>query len=132
MLREALAGRRATLGPKHPSTLSSMHIFAILLHAQGKLGESEALFKETLEGLRAALGPRHPDSLTVERWLAQVSQQRKMGGRRNYDEPRFLHMSQTLQQLPFPTVRAHIFRLSRPRAAYFPGLYKRGERKRSL
>ena len=79
-MRETLEVQRATLGPKHPSTLTSMHNFAILLHAQGKLGESEALFKETLEGRRAALGPQHSDTLTTERWLAQVLQQRKGGG----------------------------------------------------
>jgi len=73
---------RATLGPKHPSTLTSMHNFAILLHAQGKLGESEALFMESLEGRRSALGPQHPHTLTTERLLAQVSQQRKGGGKR--------------------------------------------------
>jgi hypothetical protein len=58
-MREALEGRRATLGPKHPDTLVSMGNLAGLLYAQGKLGESEALFKETLEGRRAAWGPQH-------------------------------------------------------------------------
>ena len=81
-MRETLEVQRATLGPKHPDTLISMGNLAGLLHAQGKLSESEALFMETLEGRRAALGPRHPDTLSTERWLAHVSQQRKGGGKR--------------------------------------------------
>ena len=80
MYRETLEVQRATLGPKHPATLTSTNNLAGLLQAQGKLAESEALFKETLEGRRAALGPQHSDTLTTERWLAQVSQQRKGGG----------------------------------------------------
>ena len=83
LMRETLDIRRATLGPKHPDTLTSMNNLAGLLQAQGKLAESEALFKETLEGCRAALGPQHPNTLTTARWLAQVSQQRKGGGKRN-------------------------------------------------
>jgi hypothetical protein len=59
-----------------------MNNLAALLCAQGKLGESEALFMETLEGKRAALGPQHPSTLTTERLLTQVSQQRKGGGKR--------------------------------------------------
>jgi hypothetical protein len=47
-----------------------------------KLAESEALFKETLVGVRAALGPQRPNTLSTERLLAQVSQQRKGGGKR--------------------------------------------------
>jgi hypothetical protein len=38
--------------------------------------------KETLLGFRAALGPQHPSTLSTERLLAQVSQQRKGGGKR--------------------------------------------------
>jgi hypothetical protein len=59
-----------------------MSNLAALLHAQGKLGESEALFKVTLEGMRAALGPRHPNTLNAERGLAQASQERKVGRKR--------------------------------------------------
>jgi hypothetical protein len=80
--RETMKVQRATLGPKHPDTLSSMKNLASPLQAQGKLAESEALFKEMLEGFRAALGPQHPKTLTSERSLAQVSQQRKWGGKR--------------------------------------------------
>ena len=82
LMRETLEVQRATLGPKHPDTLGSMHNLAALLHAQGKLADSETLCKEALEGLCAALGPQHPHTLTTERLLAQVSQQRKGGGKR--------------------------------------------------
>ena len=80
LCRETLEIRRATLGPKHPGTLTSMNNLAVLLHGQGKLAESEVLFKEAVEGRRVALGPQHPHTLNAERWLAQVSQQRKGGG----------------------------------------------------
>ena len=63
LFREALAGGRATLGPKHPNTLNCMGNLAGLLHAQGKLGEAEPLMRETLEVTRATLGPKHPDTL---------------------------------------------------------------------
>ena len=59
-----------------------MNNLAGLLKAQGTLAESEALLKETLVGFRTALGPQHPNTLTTERLLAQVSQQRKGGGKR--------------------------------------------------
>jgi hypothetical protein len=60
-----------------------MSNFAALLHAQGKLADSEALLKMTLESRRLALGPQHPDTLSTERSLALVSQQCKWGGKRN-------------------------------------------------
>jgi hypothetical protein len=41
LMREVLDVMRATLGPKHPDTLSSMNNLAGLLKAQGKLGEAE-------------------------------------------------------------------------------------------
>jgi hypothetical protein len=82
LMRETLEVQRATLGPKHLDTLTSMNNLATLLRAQGKLAEAAMLFKETLEGFRAALGPQHPYTLSTEHWLAQVSQQRKGGGKR--------------------------------------------------
>ena len=58
---EALEATRATLGSKHPDTLTSMGILAQLLQAQGRLDEAEALAREALAGRRSALGDAHPD-----------------------------------------------------------------------
>ena len=37
-----------------------MHNLAVLLKAQGRLGEAEALAREVLPGVRSALGDAHP------------------------------------------------------------------------
>ena len=55
-MREALELSRSTLGPKHSDTLTSLNNLAVLLGAQGKLGEAEPLMGETLEVRRATLG----------------------------------------------------------------------------
>ena len=57
---EALEAKRATLGPKHPSTLTSVTNLAQLLMAQGRLGEAEVLAREVLTGRRSILGIAHP------------------------------------------------------------------------
>ena len=44
--REALAGKRATLGDTHPSTLTSINNLGNLLQAQGKRDEAEPLLRE--------------------------------------------------------------------------------------
>jgi len=61
--REALAGRRAALGPKHPDTLHSAHRLGGLLLAQGETGAAESLLREALAGRLAVLGPAHADTL---------------------------------------------------------------------
>ena len=64
LYREALEASRATLGDRHPHTLTSINGMANLLHAQGKHAEAEPLCREALEVRRATLGDRHPDTLT--------------------------------------------------------------------
>ena len=64
LLREALAGRRATLGDQHPSTLISISNLGSLLKAQGDLAGAAPLYREALAGHRATLGDQHPDTLT--------------------------------------------------------------------
>jgi len=49
LFREALEGRRRTLGDTHPSTLNSINNLGLLLEDQGKLNEAESLFREALE-----------------------------------------------------------------------------------
>jgi hypothetical protein len=46
LLREALDGRRETLGDRHPATQNSISNLAGLLHAQGKLEEAASMRKK--------------------------------------------------------------------------------------
>ena len=80
LYREALAGTRATLGPKHPDTLGSMNNLAWLQKEQGKLKEAEPLMRETLEILRATLCPKHPSTLaSMSNFAALLKVQGKLG-----------------------------------------------------
>jgi tetratricopeptide (TPR) repeat protein len=63
LLREALDAMRATLGDRHPHTLTSINCMGSLLHDQGKLDEAGVLLHEALEARRATLGDRHSDTL---------------------------------------------------------------------
>ena len=63
MCREAVEGRRTTLGEMHPDTLISLSSYAVLLKAQGKLGEAEPLCREAAEGFCEELGEEHADTL---------------------------------------------------------------------
>ena len=60
---EALQARRATLGDRHPSTLSSIHRMGLLLKEMGKLDEARPLLEEAAHLGKAAMGERHPDTL---------------------------------------------------------------------
>ena len=66
---EALEAHRAAHGTKHPATLSSLQNLAVLLLAQGKVGEAEPLIAEELEACRAFLGHAHPDTQNVYKCL---------------------------------------------------------------
>ena len=82
MYRKALKIQRTTLGPKHPSTLTSMSNLAQLLHAQpsAELKEAEPLMRETLEILRATLCPKHPSTLaSMSNFAALLKDQGKLG-----------------------------------------------------
>ena len=63
LCREALDASRATLGDRHPDTLTSISNTASLLQDQGKLDEAELLCREDLDARRATLGDRHPATL---------------------------------------------------------------------
>jgi hypothetical protein len=60
--REALAGKRRTLGDEHPSTLNSIFNFAELLWEQGNKAEALEMFRQELEGVRRVLGEDHPST----------------------------------------------------------------------
>ena len=64
LLREALEGRLATVGPKHRDTLTLTGELGLLLMDLGRLGEAEPLLRSTLQARRASLGARHPDTLS--------------------------------------------------------------------
>ena len=60
--REALAGKRETLGDRHPSTLTSIYNLADLLEGVGKVAEAVPLFREELEGCAARYGDAHKET----------------------------------------------------------------------
>jgi tetratricopeptide (TPR) repeat protein len=72
LYREALAGRRRSLGDEHPSTLTSINNLAILLSDQGKLVEAEPLYREALAGKRRTLGDEHSSTLNSINNLANL------------------------------------------------------------
>jgi hypothetical protein len=49
LLREALEGMRATLGPRHKDTRASINNLASLVAMRGKAAEGERLFREAIE-----------------------------------------------------------------------------------
>ena len=51
---------RQTLGDKHPDTLTSINNMAVLLEAQGKPAEAEALYREALAGTKHPWRPSPP------------------------------------------------------------------------
>ena len=77
LLEEALQARRATLGDRHPNTLTSINNMGHLLDEMGKREEAEfrvhigrkmreearLLYEEALQAFRETLGDRHLDTL---------------------------------------------------------------------
>ena len=63
-----------TLGPDHPSTLTSRNNLAGAYQDTGRLNEAIALYEQTLEDRTRILGPHHPDTLTARNDLANAYQ----------------------------------------------------------
>ena len=63
-------------GDSHPDTLTSISNMVGLLHAQGKLGEAEPLYREALDGRQRTLGDAHPDTLSSLFNLADLLEKR--------------------------------------------------------
>ncbi|OLL15355.1 tetratricopeptide repeat protein, partial [Actinomyces oris] len=63
-----------TLGPDHPSTLTSRNNLAGAYQDSGRIDEAIALFEQTLEDRTRILGPHHPDTLTSRNNLAGAYQ----------------------------------------------------------
>jgi tetratricopeptide (TPR) repeat protein len=74
LLRRALEGWEAKLGPKHPDTLATVEDLARVFGSQGRYEEAERLFRRALEGWEAKLGPKHPDTLRIVQSLAGAYQ----------------------------------------------------------
>ena len=72
LLEEALAGKRATLGEAHPSTLNSLFCLGALLDAQGEAAEALRVLEEALAGYTAALGEAHPSTRNAAAWVESV------------------------------------------------------------
>ena len=64
LYREALEGKRETLGDLHPSTLTSIGNLGGLMYSKGDLAAAEPFYREALKGRRETLGSRHPQTLT--------------------------------------------------------------------
>ncbi|MGH8899486.1 MAG: tetratricopeptide repeat protein [Egibacteraceae bacterium] len=63
LLEEALTGRRAVLGDRHPDTLASITNLAGTLWGEGDMAGARTLVEEALATRREVLGDRHPDTL---------------------------------------------------------------------
>ncbi len=63
LFEKARTTYRATLGPDHPDTLTSMNDLASGYRDAGKLDLALPLFEETLKLRKAKLGPNHPHTL---------------------------------------------------------------------
>ena len=78
LYREALEGRRRTLGDTHPNTLNSINNFAMLLEAQRKLSEAELLYREAVSGAKKTLGDAHPTTVIFQENLDLLQKMRKV------------------------------------------------------
>ncbi len=70
LLAESLEAKRADLGDRDPSTLTSINNLGGLYIALGRPADAEPLYREAAEGRRAVLGEADPRSLTSASGLA--------------------------------------------------------------
>ena len=63
-----------TLGPVHPSTLTSRNNLATAYQVAGRLDEAITLFEQNLKDFERIQGPDHPDTLTSRNNLATAYQ----------------------------------------------------------
>jgi Flp pilus assembly protein TadD len=72
LLQKALEGMKVALGDKHPDTLITRSMLAILYLKMGRLAEAERQAMETYQTRRAVLGEMHFATMTSEGVLAGV------------------------------------------------------------
>ena len=65
MYLRALHGKEKALGPKHTSTLGTVHNLGTLYSDRGKLVKAEKMHVRALEGKQEALGPKHTSTLEI-------------------------------------------------------------------
>ncbi len=65
LLREALAGRQALLGPDHPRTMLTRVVLANCCRLQSRFEEAGRLYAESLDGRRRVLGDDHLKTLQL-------------------------------------------------------------------
>lgn len=70
LLAESLDAKRADLGDRHPSTLTSINNLGGLYIALGRPADAEPLYREAAEGRRAVLGEADPRTMTAVSGLA--------------------------------------------------------------
>jgi eukaryotic-like serine/threonine-protein kinase len=70
MAEEAAKGLERTLGPDHPTTLTSLYNIAAVYYDAGKLLEAIALLERVKDAQIANGGPDHPDTLATLNQLA--------------------------------------------------------------
>ena len=70
MAEAAAAGLERTLGPDHPSTLTTLNFLGLAYDKVGKHPEAIALFERVRDASIAKLGPDHPDTLNTLHNLA--------------------------------------------------------------
>jgi tetratricopeptide (TPR) repeat protein len=72
LVREALEGRRAVLGPASGQTALSLNSMARIMKNSGRPEEALALFREAAGALRSAYGPDHPFLAITEHDLGEL------------------------------------------------------------
>ncbi|MYQ69420.1 tetratricopeptide repeat protein, partial [Streptomyces sp. SID4950] len=63
---------RVSLGDTHPSTLTTRHELARILHDQGELDRARSEFEAILTHRRTSLGDTHPNTLSTRHSMARV------------------------------------------------------------
>lgn len=71
-LRRDIATTEAALGPSHPILARKLVDLAIILHADGRYKEAEALCLRALTVEQPALGPRNPETVRTLNELAMI------------------------------------------------------------
>ena len=72
LLRECLELKRTAIGNDHPDTLTSQHILADALFADGRHEEAESHVREAFNARSRVLGPDHPFTRRSQILLADV------------------------------------------------------------
>ena len=70
--REALEGRRQTLGDRHPDTLTSLESVIGLLMAQDKRFQAKRVLRIAQDGRRSSLRSGHPATMRSISYLANM------------------------------------------------------------